>query len=620
MSDSKAVVRCEDALGYARLAASWQPGVAFPVMTGPSLTRYENVLRSEGAVELPEVIDASWPGVVVSLGDPVAHAAAGLLASATSRPHHRVDPADLYGVLDDFAAVPVALVATAADAARLGDWPGIRHPRFGLVTSRTQESLSCLIYRTLTLSSRAAADDIALIHPTAVGADQADAVALDELRPLLQRPGRALQVLTHGHECCLLLVDGLVCGRGTAAPPVGADLAARTRMPSCLRGEGCLRQELGDEDRIAASSIDVQLAFLQSCDSISVGNNAHPLSVGVALGFMEGTTVAVVGTVGFHIAQRPLFDDLAGAIHGGARLGEAVETLNAVGGANREFTQFGLLGDPSLPVGLPASRSAQRRYSTVREADPADEELSTQQVILGRLRSLLSLHLPIDERRLGEVERAIRRGLLARGSRQLDTLREVRQNIDEIQAATVHELLREIHGTWWGILGTNARAFRQVSSTPAICPACRRESAVRVELTHRLPVDLTIFAVHCRRCGDLSSSTSASPDYEMAADHVVYAPRLRDSELTCTLISERDRPIHGQAGFAFVAGGIGDLPQGRSRPVSVGPRGTQRERWRFRLGEHIQAAERSAIVAVLIEGEYRCANVFVNTLPLDRED
>ncbi|GAB3128525.1 hypothetical protein GCM10027160_54130 [Streptomyces calidiresistens] len=616
MSDSKAVARCEDALGYARLAASWQPGFAFPVMTGPSLTRYENVLRSEGA-ELPEVIGTSWPGVVVSLGDPVAHAAAGMLASATSRPHHRVDPAGLYGVLDDFAAVPVALVATAADAARLGDWPGIRHPRFGLVTSRTQESLSCLIYRTLTLSSRAAADDIALIHPRAVGADQADAVALDELRPLLQRPRKALQVLTHGRECCLTLVDGLVCGRGTAAPPVGADLAARTRMPSCLRGEGCWRQELEDEDRIAASSMDVQLAFLQSCDSISVGNNAHPLSVGVALGFLEGTTVAVVGIVGFHIAQRPLFDELAGAIHGGARLGEAVEGLNAACEANREFTRFGLLGDPSLPVDLSAARSAQRRHSTVQEAESVDKELRTQQVILGRLRSLLSLDLPIDERRLGEAERAIRRSLLARGSRQLDTLREVQQSIDEIQAATVHELVREIHGTWWEFLGANARAFRQVSSTPVICPACRRESAVRVELAHRLPVDLTIFTVLCSRCGELSSSTSASSDYEVTADHVVYAPRLRDSELTCTLIGERDWPIHGHAGFAFVAGEIGDLPQGRSRPVSVGPRGTQRERWRFRLGEHVQAAEHYAVVASLIEGEYRYANVFVNTLPLE---
>ncbi|MFI6919981.1 hypothetical protein ACIBIZ_08505 [Nonomuraea spiralis] len=620
MSASKAVVRCDDALSYARLAASWQPGSAFPVMTGPSLTRYENVLRSEGADALPEVIGASWPGVVVSLGDPMAHAAAGLLASATSRPHHRTDPAGLDDVLDDHAAVPVALVATAADAARLGDWPGNRHPRFGLVTSRTQESLSCLIYRTLTLSSRAAADDIALIHPTAAGAEQADAVALDELRPLLQRPGRALQVLTHGRECCLMLVDGLVCGRGTDAPPVGADLAARTRMPSCLRGEGCWRQELGDEDRIAASSIDVQLAFLQSCDSISVGNNAHPLSVGVALGFMEGTTVAVIGTVGFHIAQRPLFDDLAGAVRGGARLGEAVGELNAAGESNREFTRFGLLGDPSLPFDLSASRSDQQRHPAVPEAEPADEELSRQHVIVSRLRSLLSLHLPLDEGRLGEVERTIRRGLLARGSRQLGMLREVRQTIDDLQAAAVHELLREIHGTWWGFFGTSARAFRQVSSTPVICPACRRESAVRVELAHRLPVDLTIFTVHCQRCGDLSSSTSASPDYEVSADHVVYAPRLRDSEFACTLLSERDRPIHGQAGFAFVAGGLGDLPQGRSRPVSVGPRGTQRERWRFRLGEHVQAAEHYAVVASLIEGEYRCANVFVNTLPLDRED
>ncbi|MFI7134868.1 hypothetical protein ACIBQ1_55035 [Nonomuraea sp. NPDC050153] len=615
MSDSKAVVRCDDALSYERLAASWQPGFAFPVMTGPSLTRYENVLRSEGVVELPAVISASWPGVVVSMGDPVAHAAAGLLASATSRPHHRADSTSLYGVLDDFEAVPVALVATAGDTARLGDWPGIRHPRFGLVTSRTAESLSCLIYRTLTLHSRAVADDIAVIHPTAVGADHADAVAMDELRPLLQRPGRALQVLSHGRECCLVLVDGLVCGRGTAAPPAGADLAARRRMPPCLRGEGCWRQELGDEDRIAASSIDVQLAFLQTCDSIAVGNNAHPLSVGVALGFMEGTTVAVVGTVGFHIAQRPLFDDLAGAIRGGARLGEAVELLNAAGEANREFTRFGLLGDPSLQIDLSQSRSAHRRHSAVQRAEPADEELSAQQVILGRLRSLLSLQLPMDELRLGEVERALRRGLLSRGDRQIDTLREVRQNIDEIQAAAVQELVREIHGTWWGFFGSNARAFRQVSSTPVNCPACRCDSAVRVELTHRLPVDLTIFTVHCQRCGDLSSSTSASTDFAVDADHVVYAPRLQDSELTCTLISERDRPTHGQAGFVFVAGGIGDLPQGRSRPVSVGPHGTQRERWRFRLGEHVQAAEHYAVVASLIEGEYRCSNVFVNTLP-----
>ncbi|MFI7136112.1 hypothetical protein ACIBQ1_61450 [Nonomuraea sp. NPDC050153] len=620
MSDSKTVVGCDDALSYERLAASWRPGCPFPVMTGPSLTNYENVLRSEGTAEMPAVISASWAGVVLSLSNPMAHAAAGLLASATSRPHHRVDPAGLYPALDQFEAVPVALVATAADIARLGDWPGTRHPQFGLVTSRTEESLSCLIYRTLTLSCRAAAGDIAMIHPMAVGADKADAVAMDELRPLVRSPGRTLQVVSHGRECCLVLSDGLVCGRGTAASPVGADLAARTRMPSCLRGEGCWRQDLEDNDRIAASSIDVQLAFLQTCDSIAVGNNAHPLSVGIGLGFMEGTTVAVVGTVGFHIVQRPLFDDLADAIHGGARLGEAVERLNAMGEANREFTRFGLLGDPSLQIDLPEPRSPRRSHSAGLEAERVDDGLMAQQIILTRLRSLLPLELPMDERGLSEVERAIRRGLLSRGNRQIDALRDIRQSIDQIQAATVQELVREIHGTWWGFLGNNARAFRQVSSTPVICPMCRRDSAVRVELTHRLPVDLTIFTVHCQRCGDLSSSTSASTDFDVAADHIVYAPRRQDSEMTCTLVSERDGPAHGQVGFAFVAGGIGDLPRGRSRPVRVGPRGTRQETWRFHLGEHVQVGEHYAVVASLIEGEYRCSNVFVNTLPLDCED
>ncbi|WP_052850397.1 hypothetical protein [Streptomyces avicenniae] len=612
MSDAKTVVRCDDAHSYEQLAASWRPGFPFPVMNGPSLTNYEEVLRAEGTVGLPEVTSASWPGVVVSLGNPVAHAAAGLLARATSRPHRRVDSAGLYPALEEFEAVPVALVATAADIAALGDWPGSRHPRFGLVTSRTDESLSSLIYRTLTLRSRAAADDILMIHPTAVGADKADAVAMDELRPLVRGPSRTLQVLTHGRECCLVLFDGLVCGRGTAAPPAEVDLPAHTRMPSCLRGEGCWRQDLGDEDRIAASSIDARLVVLQTCDSIAVGNNAHPLSVGVGLGFMDGTTVAVVGTVGFHIAQGPVFDDVADALHEGARLGEAVERLNAAGEANREFAEFGLLGDPSLQMDLSEPRSPRRNHTAARETEPVEDGLIAQQVILGRLRSLLPLALPMDERRLGEVERDIRRGLLSRGDGRADALHEVRQSIDEIQAATVRELVRKAHDSWWGLYSDKARAFRQVSSATVICPVCRRDSAVRVELAYRLPVDLTIFTVQCRRCGDLSSSTSASTDFDVTSDHVVYVPRQQDGEITCDLASERDRAAHGHVGFAFVAGGTSHLPRGESRPVRVGSRSTRQETWRFRLGERVQAAEHYAVVASLIEGEFRCSNVFVN--------
>ncbi|SDH48902.1 hypothetical protein SAMN05216553_12443 [Lentzea fradiae] len=614
----QAVVRHDDVAEYERTAAGWRPGEAFPVLDGAALTRYEDVLRAEGRPELPAVTATAWPGAVASLGAAATHAAGALLAAATSRPHHRTDLTSLGGLLDSLHDVPVALVATADDLADLGDWPGMRHPGLGVVTARSAESLSCLIYRTLTVQARASSRDVVVTHPMAAGADEADAVALDELRPLVRGPVTSLRVLSHGRECCLLLPDGLVCGRGTAEPPADVDPALRVRLPSCLRGEGCWRQDLGDEDRIAASSIDTRLAFLQTCSSVAVGNNAHPPSVGVGLGFLEGTTVAVVGTIGLHVAYRPFYDDLAGALHGGARLGEAVARLNQVAVAEGgESARFGLLGDPALPVDVPASITREARRAP--EVEPVDDQLIAAQTVLGRLRSLLALELPLDEGRLTTLEQVARRGLLARGQRQVDALREVRQGVDELQSSTTRELVHQVHDTWWGFFGDRARAFRQVDAVPVACPQCGRDSAVRVEMAHRLPVGLTVFALQCRRCGDLSWSTARTPAVELTTNHVVHAPKVQDNGLTGTFANRGDTAVLGHVGFAFVAGGVGDLPRGRSRPVHVPGGATARETWRFRLDERVQAAERYAVVTGLVEGEHQCSYVFVNVLPRDRE-
>ncbi len=208
------VVLCSTSAEYVEAASRWRDGAPFPLLPGPVLDRYAAVLA---VPPLPGVAVEPREGVVISTGGEFSRAAAGLLAEATRRSHRHVPQARLLAELTASAGQLVAVVALASELSALTDWPGQSGARVGVLTGRSQHSLACLIYRSLTVR-QARSDDQSFVvsHPLLAGALDADAVLTEDLGYLRQqRPGL---VVLHGQgrECSMSLLDGVVCGR--AAP------------------------------------------------------------------------------------------------------------------------------------------------------------------------------------------------------------------------------------------------------------------------------------------------------------------------------------------------------------------------------------------------------------------
>jgi hypothetical protein len=118
-------------------------------MPGPEFERYRSIVPA-GA--LPGVAVEPRDGRVVSVGGAFASAAGQLLARATARTHQHPAVTDLLGGLAACASEHVAVLALSRDLADLEDWPGRTGACVGVLVGRTEASLACLVYRSLTVA------------------------------------------------------------------------------------------------------------------------------------------------------------------------------------------------------------------------------------------------------------------------------------------------------------------------------------------------------------------------------------------------------------------------------------------------------------------------------------
>lgn len=590
---------------YDRLARNWAPGAPFPVLAGPSLERYAGALLRRGALERPPVDTRPRDGVVISLGDGAGRTIAGLLARATGRPHLHVRAEELAGVVERHSEEPIALVGLAGEFNGLGDWPGHLAPRLGVVTGRDAAALSCLVYRTLTVNALGPARDFTLFHPGDPEADDADAVGGDELDGLKGEPLRLLAMRVHGMECSVNLPDGILCGRSDflGLPLPGA--REGQRAVSCLNGAGCYRKDLREDQRIPVSDFDAGVVFAQSCMSVAVGNNVFPGEVGFGLGFLSGTSVAVIGTIGKHLEDVAYLAEFRAALADGLPLGDALARVNRlalrVGG---EMSRFGLLGDPAIVLESAARSGAASAAEPYREVDTA-ELAHLGGTVLPRLRRLRWLDVEVPETELAEVEALIRSALADGGQ----STGEVAARVAALQAGIAASVVKGVHGSWWHFTQSALPAFRRLGDEAVRCPTCGLDSAFLARFEHRAEPELRISTVQCRRCGDLTWSTEDGVTWE--SPHVTWATRGETQTVRATVTNTTERALSGGVGFAISAGGFLNLPEGWSAECALEPGGARELTWELEAASDVVPHEYEGWSVRVLDGIYSASTMQV---------
>ncbi|ONI91305.1 hypothetical protein ALI22I_09610 [Saccharothrix sp. ALI-22-I] len=583
---------CEDVLSAGQRSESWQPGDPFPLLPGPPVARYRKHLGLGGDEGWPVVTRQPRVGLVLSVGE-AGRAAGRLLAAASDRPHEHLSLDQVTARLLRLGDVPAALVGLADDFADLADWPGRLAPRVGLIVARDATALLCLVYRTLTVDAVGDNGTFVATHPTQVDAPTADALGLDDLDVLRHRGTGTLVLRSFGRECCVNFPDGVICGRSGPTPPL---VDTRTRVPSCLRGEGCYRPDLDESQRLPAAEVNASLVFMQACSTVAVGNNAFPTSVGVGLGFLDGTAVAVIGAVGLHVEDVTLRAVFEEEVSRGAPLGEVLDTLNRrADELHGEMSRFGLLGDPGL---IMAPTQVVSTASTPVQTDPAllDQVVRWNDVVLPRLRSLRWLNVDLDETALADVAAHIRAvGPDLFKSVPAAEVRALADEVDRLQAGVVARTVARVHGDWWQFTAGGLAALRQESAEACACPRCGVDRAVRLRLRHRVHRDLVLRVVQCRHCGDVEQSTADAPT---ARTGVVWARRSEPAVVGAHVVNSGAAALNGAIGFAFVAGGHTGLPQGSHRALRV-PAGEEiRVEWPVDLSTSTATADEHEFVCL----------------------
>ncbi|GAA3836891.1 hypothetical protein GCM10022226_68570 [Sphaerisporangium flaviroseum] len=615
--DEVALVESEE--DFIVRARSWTHGRPFPLLNGPSVERYRDRLRRRGRHRWPAADTRPRDGVVLSVGGQANTAAGALLAGATSRPHSHVGLGELAEVVGRHAGEPIALVGLVDDFAPLGDWPGHLAPRLGVVTARDASSLSCLVYRTLTLPALDAARDWVINHPDDEEADSADAVGWDELGSLTDEPLRVLAMRTHGMECSANLPDAILCGRSDyLRPPL--PLLEERRAVSCLRGAGCYRKDLKEEQRIAACDIDANVVITQTCMSVAVGNNVFPGEIGFGVGFLAGTAVAVVGTIGKHLEDAGYMHQMRDGLDAGRPIGETLERVNRqarlVGG---EMSRLGLLGDPTLVLKPPEERVTPRparRWSPRQDDGRVLRRLSyVNGTVVPRLLRLRWLDVDVPEGDVSELRGAIRNATGARrGVPPADELAVVTERLAAIQAEVARRIVEQIHSSWWHFTQEALPAFGKAGDEPARCPRCGVDSAFRARFAHRVEPELVISTVQCRRCGDLGWSTDDSTA-DLETDHVVWLRRGQARTMRATLSNRQARRLTGAVGFAISAGAFLHLDKGWSAECDLGSGGSRELSWTVEVSSQVVPHEYEGWCVRLLDGIYSASTVQMEVLP-----
>ncbi|MFC7100719.1 hypothetical protein ACFQQB_09750 [Nonomuraea rubra] len=464
-------VLCRDAADFAARAGAWAPGRPFPLLACPALDRYRSLFPGG---RLPEAERAGRPGVVVSVGD--AAPAGRMLAAATGREHHEVEPEHLLKRLAGYAGELVAVVGLAEDLTAAGDWPGATGATVGVLATRDLPSLACLVYRSLTVG--AVGEDRVFIasHPMLEDSESADTVEFAGLGVLRERRLKVVVVRSLGKECCVGLPDGIICGRSDPIDGPLPPFEPHYRHMPCMKGEGCHRADLTEDQRLPAADVHATVVFTHSCGSIGVGANLYPNHIALALGFMEGTAVAVVGAMGVHIVQRSAQAEFESALADGLPLGRVVERLaDRVHPINGYLNRFGLLGDPGLVVPWPSGRAALRSTPGPRADEAVVRRLAElNNVILPRLERLPWLEPVVDAAEITGLRERVRdlsADLVAPGL--AGEVTRLEDEIADFQVRTVRQVAASIYVSGWNYGGPSSTgSARSPSTTRRARAAC----------------------------------------------------------------------------------------------------------------------------------------------------
>jgi hypothetical protein len=609
---------------YLDAADRWQPGLPFPVLSSSVLERYRSLLGGcLVAVEDAPATDST--PVVVSCGGPGSQTVGRLLAVATGRTHLHADPAGLPALLTEQDG-DVALVACAADVDAVGDWPGQLYPRLGVVTARDLPSLSVLIYRTLThrAAGRGSTRSTSLVHPTLPGADTSDMISVEELRDA--RGYVAVQTIRgHGRECCVHFADGVLCGRPSApvVPLVPERPAAR--LPSCLKGAGCFREDLDEEDREPAHNVRAGVVLLESCEAIALGVGSFPPEVNVALALLDGVAVAVIAPVGGHELHPSAAVTALSCLEEGRSLGETVDAVNRVTSrTSPQYGRFGLLGDPALRLTALGQPSPARAPLDVALADEVRDAVALELATIRSCESLQWLGVPVSSRALGGLRDDGPGPLLpttrtspahprAVWTRALDEARSRRHLLEQ---EALLGLAAAVQAHYWQFEGESTAEFDAELTEPQPCPSCGRASASRSRYRHRVETGLVLNHLFCRRCGSLSWSAGSRPPSVITRTVPDLAVHVGTKvPLLLTIENVAPREVHGVVAVAVVDGVRLGLCDVLSQSFALDA-GQQKElTMKLAVDDHVHPDVAQVAVLTLAEGSLSCRPVHVDLQP-----
>ncbi|MBO0514356.1 hypothetical protein [Streptomyces beijiangensis] len=316
-----------------------------------------------------------------------------------------------------------------------------------------------------------------------------------------------------------------------------------------------------------------------------------PLSTNLSLGLLEGTAVAVIGSLGRHRVDAKAEHILTEALNDGLRLGDVAKRLNEYGqGVGGEMSKVILLGDPAISFPN-RSASSLRAVVSPKHVDgrgtPAPtaidattmvevNHLSTQ--VLPALQRLRWMDIEVDQAALIQWDDAaihLARVCLQPFHDDAPMAGELTSVLsDDVASAQINILkgiVENAHATWWRPGGPLLSECQPVASTAVPCPHCGRNSARSSIYRHRTREDLLVHLGICPRCGTWRWSSAAGGPVRHTTPMDIQARVGEAISLTAALHNDSNRTVRGAAAFVFVNGAYEHLPAPTVQAVTLAP-------------------------------------------------